>query len=58
MIYITCIYEIGKARLHQTTNYAIFLLFTCYVYLGFGSLMLLAPRYIAYKPFTFQHSVI
>ena len=52
------IFEIGKTRLYQTTKYRSFLLFTCYVYLSFRSLTLLVYKYIAYKPFTFLHSVI
>ena len=51
-------YEIGKTQLCETTKYTIFLLFTCYVYLSFRSLTLLVHKYIAYKLFTFLHSVI
>ena len=62
VIYIyTYIYEIGKTRLYQTTNYTIFFTFymLCfYVYLSFRSLKLLKHKYIAYKPYTFLHSVI
>ena len=53
-IYI--LYETGKTRLYQTTNYTIFLLFACYVYLSFRNLTLLDHKYIAYKPFKFLQS--
>ena len=52
------IYEIGKTRLYETTNYTIFFCFTCYVYLSFQSLTLLDHKYIAYKPFKFLQSDI
>ena len=42
----------------KSQNTQIFLLFTCYVYLSFQSLTLLVRNYIAYKPFTYLHSVI